>query len=122
MKTMLRLASVKKKIRVVDDQFGSPTSGIDLARAILAIVHAEENHYGLYHFSNSGETTWYGFAKEIFRQHGLSVDLEAIQTSDFPTPAARPKYSVLNASKFAETFQFELRPWQKALSDVNKSL
>lgn len=121
-KTMLRLASEKKKIRVVDDQFGSPTSGEDLAKAILAIVNAQENHYGLYHFSNSGETTWYGFAKEIFRLHGLSVDLEPIQTSGFPTPAARPNYSVLNASKFAETFPFEIRSWQKALFDVNKSL
>jgi len=122
MKTMLRLASEKKKIRVVDDQFGSPTSGIDLAKAILAIVHAEENHYGLYHFSNSGETTWYGFAKEIFEKSKLNVNLEAICTDDFPTPAARPNYSVLNSSKFAKTFQFELRSWQKALSDVNKWL
>ncbi|MDT8416031.1 MAG: dTDP-4-dehydrorhamnose reductase [Flavobacteriaceae bacterium] len=122
MKTMLRLAGEKKKIRVVDDQFGSPTSGDDLAKAILKIVASDENHFGLYHFSNYEETTWYGFAKEIFEQSKLSVNLEAIGTADFPTAAARPKYSVLNSSKFAKTFQFELRSWQNALLDVNKTL
>lgn len=122
MKTMLRLANEKKKIRVVNDQFGSPTSGEDLAKAILTIVDAEKNHYGLYHFSNFGETTWYGFAKEIFRQQNLKIDLEAIQTSDFPTVAARPNYSVLNSSKFSKTFQFEVQSWQNALQIVNKSL
>ncbi|MDP2059480.1 MAG: dTDP-4-dehydrorhamnose reductase [Flavobacteriaceae bacterium] len=122
MKTMLRLANEKKKIRVVNDQFGSPTSAADLAKAILTIVDAEKNHYGLYHFSNSGETTWYGFAKEIFRQQNLAIDLEAIQTSDFPTAAARPNYSVLNSSKFSKTFQYEVQSWQNALQIVNKSL
>ncbi len=122
MKTMLRLANEKKKIHVVNDQFGSPTSAADLAKAILTIVDAEKNHYGLYHFSNFGETTWYGFAKEIFRQQNLAIDLEAIQTSDFPTAAARPNYSVLNSSKFSKNFQYEVQSWQNALRIVNKSL
>jgi len=122
MKTMLRLASEKKKIRVVNDQFGSPTSGDDLAKAILKIIASDKDHYGLYHFSNSGETTWYGFAQEIFEQRKLSVNTEAIGSADFPSAAARPKYSVLNSTKFAKTFSFELRSWQNALSDVKKSL
>lgn len=120
MKTMLRLANEKKKIRVVNDQFGSPTSGDDLAKAILKIVASDENHYGLYHFSNSGETTWHGFAQEIFKQFGLSSDLEALSSADFPTAAKRPKYSVLDSTKFSNTFQFEVQPWQKALSEVKK--
>lgn len=118
MKTMLRLANEKKKIHVVDDQFGSPTSGDDLAKAILKIVASDENHYGLYHFSNSGETTWHGFAQEIFKQFGHSSDLEAISSADFPTAAKRPMYSVLDSTKFSNTFQFEVHPWQKALSEV----
>ncbi len=120
MKTMLRLANEKKKIRVVNDQFGSPTSGDDLAKAILKIVASDENHYGLYHFSNSGETTWHGFAQEIFKQFGLSSDLEALSSADFPTAAKRPKYSVLDSTKFSNTFQLEVQPWQKALSEVKK--
>lgn len=120
MKTMLRLANEKKKIRVVNDQFGSPTLGENLAEAILKIVASDENHYGLYHFSNSGETTWHGFAQEIFKQFGLPSDLEAIGSTDFPTAAKRPMYSVLDSTKFSNTFQFEVQSWQKALSEVKK--
>lgn len=122
MKTMLRLAHSNKKIRVVNDQLGSPTSGEDLAKGILKMIATDKNHYGLYHFSNSGETSWYGFAKEIFEQCKLHADLEAIGTADFPTAAKRPKYSVLDSTKFSETFQFEIQSWQKALSTIHKTI
>ncbi len=122
-KTMLRLAETRDKIRVVDDQHGAPTSAEDLAHAILKIVEqiegSPENLGGIYHLTATGTTTWYGFAAAIFEgwaNRGRQVPtLEAITTAEFPTPARRPGNSELDCSKAARVFGIRLPHWRQAL-------
>ncbi|OYQ41550.1 dTDP-4-dehydrorhamnose reductase [Flavobacterium aurantiibacter] len=106
-KTMLRLGKERGAVSVVNDQRGCPTHAIDLAQALLAIVNAK-NHkavpYGIYHFCGNNEMTWYSFAIQIFEEAELKVAVTPIPTSDFPTPAKRPAYSVLDRSKWDQTF------------------
>ena len=120
LKTMLRLAEDKRPLRVVNDQFGSPTFAWDLGSATVAVVNAiesgREDIYGLYHAANSGVTSWYGFAERIFRIHGDIVDLSGIPTSEYPTPAPRPAYSVLSCDRLREVFDFSMPNWEDALS------
>lgn len=116
--TMLRLAGETRDIRVVDDQQGSPTSAADLAAALLrvATVLVEPRDIsGTYHFTNSGSTTWYGFASAIFEELKLSPTVHAVATKDFPTAATRPRYSVLDGAAFTREFGMSPRPWRDAL-------
>jgi len=121
MKTMLRVAKERPSLSVVDDQTGTPTHAVDLAKALLSIIETNNKKYGIYHFSNEGQTTWYGFAKKIFEVNGVSVDLQSIPTSAYPTPAARPSYSVLDKSKIKEVFGLEIREWQAAIEKLNSN-
>jgi dTDP-4-dehydrorhamnose reductase len=123
-KTMLRLAQTRDHVRVVDDQFGAPTSARDLAQAILQIVEkiagsSRNNAGGIYHLTATGMTTWHGFAAAIFsgwaRRGRRIPTLEAITTADYPTPARRPANSQLDCSKAAHIFGIQLQPWQQAL-------
>jgi dTDP-4-dehydrorhamnose reductase len=125
LKTMLRLGAERPELGVVDDQRGSPTSAHDLADAMLAIaprLAASDNCslWGTFHVTGAYETTWHGFAAEIFRQaaiRGAKVPrLKAITTAEYPTPARRPAYSVLDNAKFIETFGFGLPDWRASLS------
>src|SRR5690606_41870861 len=94
-KTMLRLATTQKEIKVVNDQIGCPTYAPDLATAILKISEIlTEKNTGIYHYSNSGKTTWYEFAKTIFKKKNIAVQVNPIPTTMYPTPAKRPAYSV----------------------------
>jgi dTDP-4-dehydrorhamnose reductase len=121
MKTMLRLASERTSLSVVNDQIGTPTNAVDLAHAILKIVtscHAElvsASSYGIYNFSNEGQCSWFDFAKKIFEINRVKIDLIPIPTTQFPTPAARPKYSVLDKTKIKTTFGIEIKPWKQAI-------
>jgi dTDP-4-dehydrorhamnose reductase len=124
-KTMLRLGAERSELSVVDDQHGSPTSAIDLADAILTIAprlvaNPEPSVWGTYHLTGANETTWHGFAAEIFNQAGVrgaSVPrLKAITTAEYPTPARRPAYSVLDNTKFVSTFGFGLPDWRASLA------
>lgn len=125
-KTMLRLASERDELRVVDDQIGRPTSAADLADALLVVAGAfqeKRDVSGTYHFANSGETSWFGFAEEIFeaaRQLGESLTprIVPIPTSEFPAPALRPAYSVLDTTGFTERFGVVPRHWREALRDT----
>jgi dTDP-4-dehydrorhamnose reductase len=92
-KTMLRLAEKNQPIRVVDDQFGSPTFTEDLAKFLVQLVSTEK--YGVYHASNSGSCSWYEFAKAIFEERGINVELIPCSTEEFPRPAPRPRYTVM---------------------------
>src|SRR5690606_739165 len=83
MKTMLRLASERASLGVVNDQTGTPTHAVDLARAIMAIITSGKSEYGIYHYSNEGESTWYGFAKKIFEANKIIIDLKAIPTEAY---------------------------------------
>lgn len=121
MKTMLRLASERTSLSVVNDQIGTPTNAVDLAHAILKIAtscHAElvsASSYGIYNFSNEGQCSWFDFAKKIFEINRVKIDLIPILTTQFPTPAARPKFSVLDKTKIKTTFGIEIKPWEQAI-------
>ncbi|HUH52021.1 MAG TPA: dTDP-4-dehydrorhamnose reductase [Flavobacterium sp.] len=117
MKTMLSLAAIHKNIRVVNDQIGSPTHANCLAQALLHIIQNEAaaTQFGTYHFSNQGSCSWYTFAKEIFQHNHTQIELIPIPTSDYPTPAKRPHYSVLDTTKFSTTFGLPIKSWQQAL-------
>lgn len=118
MKTMLRLASERDSLNVVNDQMGSPTNAVDLAKAVLAIIRSDNTKYGIYNFSNEGIASWYDFAKEIFNINDICIEVNPIPTEAFPTPARRPKYSVLDKTKIKETFNIEIKSWQEALEQT----
>jgi dTDP-4-dehydrorhamnose reductase len=115
MKTMLRLAQERSALSIVDDQIGSPTHAIDLAEMLMTIIKSKSNAYGIYHFSNLGSISWYGFAKKIFEVNKVSIPLQPITTSQYPTPAKRPHYSVLDVSKIENTFKVSIKKWDVAL-------
>jgi dTDP-4-dehydrorhamnose reductase len=120
-KTMLRLMSTKPEISVVADQFGSPTYALDLAVAIMQIISEEKWIPGIYHFTNEGIINWFDFASEIKNISGLSCTIHPITTEQYPTPAKRPKYSVLDKTKIQQTFNIKLRDWKESLQDcLNK--
>jgi len=121
LKTMLRLASEGQALNISTDQTGSPTSTLDLAEAILELV-SRHAPYGTYHFSNSGHTTWYGFAHEIFVQTHQIEQVQLAETTDYPTFAKRPAYSVMDTDKITQTLKQPIRSWQDALADVIKQL
>jgi len=122
MKTMLRLASERESLSVVNDQIGTPTNAVDLADVLIKIIvscHAElvsASNYGIYNFSNEGQCSWYDFANEIFHQKRIKIDLKPIPTSAYPTPAKRPAYSVLDKTKIKSTFDIEINEWQTSLA------
>ena len=113
--TMLRVAGQGKPLRVVADQHCTPTFTVDLALMLRDLVAAKCG--GLYHAVNDGATTWYDFAAEIFRLSHIDADLTPIPTADYPTPARRPKYSVLSTAKLQAVGIAAPRPWQAALSE-----
>ena len=120
-KTMLRLMADKDHINVVNDQSGTPTYAADLAEAILLIINncqlsIAEWTPGIYHFSNEGHITWYDFAVAIKELSGSSCKVNPISTSQYPTPARRPVYSVLNKTKIQQTFGVQVKDWKKSLA------
>ena len=121
-KTILRLADTQKEIKVVSDQIGSPTNAHDLADFLLEIISINSTNYGTYHFSNTGETSWYGFAKEVFRICNVSADLQLISSSAYASLANRPKYSVLDTKKGKKTFNVNPDYWVDSLKKVNFNL
>ncbi|MBI2719974.1 MAG: dTDP-4-dehydrorhamnose reductase [Rhizobiales bacterium] len=124
-RTMLRLGSERPLIRVVDDQQGNPTGALDIADAILRIAPglvAMGGRAETYHLAGTGNTSWYGFAREIFsvssKLGGPSPELQPIGTADYPTPARRPANSRLSTAAFEQSFGFALRPWPEALAET----
>jgi dTDP-4-dehydrorhamnose reductase len=145
LKTMLRLGSERETLSVVNDQIGTPTNAVDLAYAILKVISLRlevgspkiENeifsqtisnsqlptsNFGIFNFSNLGQCSWFVFAKKIFEIHNIHIDLKPIPTASYPTPAERPKYSVLDKSKIIETFGIEIKTWEESLKTVIFSL
>ena len=115
-KTMQRLGSEKSEINVVDDQKGTPTYAADLASAIVEIIpQMNQSNAGIYHYSNKGQCSWYKFACEIMKKTGLDCKVNPIPSISYPTPAPRPKYSVLDKTKIIETFGLKIDDWQVAL-------
>ena len=118
-KTMLRLGRERGHVRVVNDQHCTPTSAADLAQALIRLI--ETDAFGLYHLTNQGATTWYEFAREIFRAAGLAVTSEPITTREFAAKAPRPAYSVLSCEKAAGVLNAEMPPWQDAVAKYLKN-
>ncbi len=117
-KTMIRLMGKRDEISVISDQIGSPTYARDLAKAILDIVHGGKWENGIYHFSNEGTISWYDFAVAIRDLNKLDCHIESIPTEKYPTPAKRPKYSMLDKSKIRDTFGVEVPDWEESLRDM----
>jgi len=128
--TILRLFKENDVLKVVDDQWGSPTYTADLAGAILKIIEDDSVSYGVYHFTNECMTSWYEFARTIYKKAkklGLvegnkKVEIQPIKTEDYPTAAKRPIYSVLSKEKIKKEFNLEIRKWDEALEDFLVSL
>jgi dTDP-4-dehydrorhamnose reductase len=133
--TMLRLARERDRLSIVDDQIGGPTTSIELARATHSIVTgilagsfgAPEDWTGLYHMTCGGSVSWFGFAQAIFARAAALLALKPptltpIATKDYPTPAARPRYSVLSNAKLHARFNVALLPWESALEETLQAL
>ena len=112
--TMLTMAD-KPELKVVDDQIGCPTWTVELANGIIKLF---DKPFGTYHVCGSGYTSWYGFAKEIFEQEGLNVNLKPCTTEEFPRPAKRPKFSVMNNDNLTRNWKSALKDYL-ALREVN---
>lgn len=121
-KTMIRLMKDRTDLNVVADQFGSPTYAKDLAEAIMHIITQNNFQTGIYHFSNIGEINWHTFATEIKNKKHFTCNVHAIPTSQYPTPAKRPVYSVMSKEKIVSTYNIQLKPWQESLDECLKHL
>jgi len=117
-KTMLKLAAERDSVSVVQDQTGSPTYTLDLARFLVDLIRTEA--YGIYHASNTGTCTWYEFAQAILEEIGSPIRVEPCSTSQFPRPAPRPAYSVMDHSAIRQNGLQDLRHWREALTDFLK--
>ncbi len=124
-KTMLNLTATKPNLSVVFDQVGTPTYAGDLASAIYSILEndLDKANEGIYHFSNEGVCSWFDFTKEIARQSGHNeCDIQPCHSSEYPTPVVRPSYSVLDKTKFKQTFHLPVPYWVDSLSVCLKGL
>ena len=120
-KTMVRLMNEKDEVKVINDQIGSPTYAADIAEVILKIIansQAQNSSWkpGLYHFTNEGILSWYDFALAIKEITGSPCNIRPIPTSEYPTPAKRPAYSVLDKTKIQKNFGIQLKDWKKSLA------
>lgn len=116
-KTMLNLFATKEELNIVADQFGQPTNANDLAEAIMKIIKSEKINPGIFNFSNLGRISWFDFAEKIAELSDAKIKLNAIETSQYPTPAKRPKNSVLDLDKISKTYAVPLKPWEESLED-----
>lgn len=121
MKTMLRLGAEKDELSVVYDQVGTPTYAEDLAKVALHIIKAHSIDYGVYNYSNEGVASWYDFAKAIFDGYKIDIDLKPILSEAYPTPAERPKFSVLDKTKIKNTFGLQIPHWKDSLAVALKA-
>ena len=128
--TMLKLFKERDLVKVVEDQWGSPTYTVDLTGAILKIIEDDSISYGIYHFTNEGITSWYEFTRAIYKkakrlgliEDNKKIDIQPIKTEDYPSAARRPKYSVLSKEKIKKEYGLNIRDWDKALEDFLVSL
>lgn len=121
-KTMLNLFSQKDELGIVADQFGQPTNANDLAEAIMTIIENSNKTFGVFHFSNYPETTWFEFAKKIAEFSKSNVKLNPLTTEQYPTPAKRPKRSTMSLDKIEKVYKIEPKHWENSLEDCIKIL
>jgi dTDP-4-dehydrorhamnose reductase len=122
LKTMIRLGNERDELKVVSDQKGTPTYARDLAEVLIKLISGRNIDSGIYHYSNAGEVSWYGFAREIFLESGIDCELHPINTSEYPTPASRPAYSVLDKSKISHALDIHIPDWKDSLKQCIKNL
>lgn len=122
MKTMLRLGETHSEISVVCDQVGTPTYAKDLAEVVLNIINSKNQEFGLYHYSNEGVASWYDFAHAIFDETNEEIKLLPIKTEAYPTPAKRPKFSIIDKSKIKEELNIQISHWRDSLKECLKNL
>ena len=121
-KTMIRLGKERDSLGVIFDQIGTPTYARDLARAIYAVI-GQGVVPGIYHFSNEGVCSWYDFTKAIHRLAGITAcQVKPLHTEEYPTPAKRPHYSVLDKSKIKMMFGIEIPYWEESLKECINAL
>ena len=121
-KTMIRLGMERKEIGVVADQVGTPTYARDLASALLTIVEKGIKP-GVYHYTNEGVASWYDFTKAIHRIYGIQgCNVKPLHTDEYPTPAKRPHYSILDKTKIKKAFGIEIPHWEESLKDCIEML
>ena len=121
-KTMLRLMQERDSLNVVQDQIGSPTYAKDLAAVILEIIKNKKWVSGIFNYSNEGEISWYQFAKEIKEIANLNCVLKGISTSEYPTPAKRPAFSLLDKSKIKNTYEILIPEYKDSLKQCLQAL
>jgi dTDP-4-dehydrorhamnose reductase len=115
-KTMLRLGREKDELRIIWDQLGTPTYGIDLAHCILEIITTGNQDFGIYHYSNEGATSWYDFAQAIFNLSAVPVKVFPVRTSEYATKATRPPFSVMDKTKIKNTLKIGIPYWRDSLA------
>ena len=116
-KTMLHLFNTKDELGIVADQYGQPTNATDLAEAIMTIISFPKKIFGIYHFSNYGETTWYDFASKIAELSGSSILLKPLTTAEYPTPAKRPERSTMCLDKIEQDYKIIPEYWENSLEE-----
>ncbi|MFN8288546.1 MAG: dTDP-4-dehydrorhamnose reductase [Chitinophagales bacterium] len=121
-KTILRLCKERESLNIIFDQVGTPTYARDLASVILQIIQGDKWQPGVYNYSNEGVCSWFDFAVAIRDIAGLKTKINPIETYQYPTPAVRPKYSVLNKKKIKETFGIHIPYWRESLQGCMKLL
>jgi len=119
--SMLEFAKQKKALTITTQQKGTPTNANDLAQVLVAIIKTGNARYGVYHFSNQGEATWYDFAKAIFKATGEIDTVNLAKTEHYATFAKRPSYSVLNCNKLKDTLGITYRNWEDSLKQIINS-
>ncbi len=117
-KTILKKSKTEKELTITTSETGTPTNANDLAKFILDLIEIGSYKYGIFHFSNLGEATWYDFAKEILRVSGKLDTIILKKTDNYPTFAARPKYSVFNKEKCIESFNLDIINWKESLKRI----
>ena len=114
-KTMIGLTKKRDSIGIVFDQLGTPTYARDLAEAVLNIINSQDFLTGVYHYSNEGVASWYDFTKAIVEIAGIKCSIDPIETYQYPTPAKRPAYSILNKAKIKKVYNMEIPYWKTSL-------
>jgi len=122
-KTMLRLGEEREELGVIFDQVGSPTYARDLARVCIKLSKEDfKNKSKIYHYSNEGVLSWYDFARAIMEIGNVNCNIKPIETKDYPTPAKRPSYSLMNKTKIKEDFNVSIPYWRDSLKDCIKKI
>ncbi|HBY69482.1 MAG TPA: dTDP-4-dehydrorhamnose reductase [Flavobacteriaceae bacterium] len=116
--SILKFAKERKEITITTEQTGTPTNANDFAKVLLQVIASENKQYGLYHYSNAGEATWYDFAEAILNYSNQNDAIKLAKTDHYPTFAARPKYSVLNTEKVSQNLNLETVHWKKSLQKL----